>query len=398
MLKVIFVDDETPLLSGLKRSLRSMRKEWDMEFISEPKEALEFITQNSIDVLVTDLRMPAMNGAELLRNVVEVSPNCIRIVLSGEVGTSLVYETLGVAHRFLSKPSSADDICAAIKSSISMKEYLLNDDLLKIVNGIKELPTIPAIYEELVDTLKSPDVPVSKLGEIIKKDLGLTAKVLKVVNSAFFGLRNNVTDPVMAVNYLGIEAIKSLALSVKAFEDFGNKDLENEINKIWTHSELVAIMCRQIAESEKMTDPEVEMCYMTGLLHDIGYLIIAENFPEKYQGLAEQFEKESLASVKEEIKLFGATHNGIGAYLLGLWNLDHAIIEAVAYHHEPMKAAAHEIGPLAILHVADAFAYGFEDVESFKERVDFEYLAKADCFKKLPVWKQVCAAALEEAL
>ena len=390
MLKIVFVDDECSLLGGLKRMLRKMRNEWDMSFFESAREVLEFMQHSHVDVLVTDLRMPEMNGAELLRRAVEIQPETVRIVLSGEVGTSLVYETLGNAHRFLSKPVAADDLQQAIGSSVSMRSYLNDERLLKTVNGIKELPTVPVIYEDLVEALKCPDTPISRLGEIIKRDPGLTAKLLKVVNSAFFGLKNTITDPVSAVNYLGIDVVKSLAVSVKAFEKFGNAAAKGIVSDLWDHSELVANMCRKIAESECLPHDDVEKCYMTGLLHDIGSLILADNFSEKYMEFKTGVDGNSECAVDREVELFGAEHGSIGAYLLGLWNIDHVIIEAVAFHHDPMKSHVGEIGPLAILHVAECFSFGFFDIEEMQRRIDFQYMKRINCLQKIPQWRQIC--------
>lgn len=392
MLKIIFVDDESSLLGGLKRMLRKMRNEWDMSFFESPAEALEFMQQTDVDVLVTDLRMPGINGAELLKKVIEMQPETVRIVLSGEVGTSLVYETLGNAHRFLSKPVSAEDLQQAISSSVAMRGYLNDAKLLKIVNGIKELPTIPVIYEDLVEALKSPDTPISHLGEIIKRDPGLTAKLLKVVNSAFFGLKNTITDPVSAVNYLGIDAVKSLALSVKAFDNFGNDDVQGIVSGLWDHSERVANMCRKIAESEGLSDNDVEKCYMTGLLHDIGSLIMADNFSDKFLEFKMGIDGNAECAVDQEEEWFGATHGSIGAYLLGLWNIDHAIIEAVAFHHTPRKSQVKGIGPLTILHIAECFSYGALNAEILQKRIDLQYMKDIDCLQKIPQWKLVCEA------
>ncbi len=395
MLQILFVDDESSLLNGLKRLLRAKRNEWNMEFADSAAKALELMQDTDFDVLVTDLRMPKMNGAELLKEVADLYPSCMRIVLSGEVGTSLVYETMGVAHRFLSKPISGEDLCASIVSSVSMKEYLLNKDLQRMATSVKTLPSIPAIYEELVDALKSPEISMSRIGEIIKKDVAMTAKILNVVNSAFFGLKSTVSDPVVAVNYIGIEAVKSLVISIQAFQSVGDGEIGKCIESVWLHSEHVAKICRKIADTEKMTDPLVETCYMTGLLHDIGQLVLALNYPKEFIQCREKCGNEPSGMIGLEQKVFGASHDSIGAYLLGLWNLDHSVIESVAYHHEPRRSATRQMGPLAILHVAEALVYGMGDAEQLKSRLDFAYLKEIGCLERLPVWSNACVDILE---
>ncbi|NRA40377.1 MAG: HDOD domain-containing protein [Planctomycetes bacterium] len=394
---VLFVDDETSILNALRRMLRNKRNEWEMYFASSGKEALAVLADHDVDVIVTDLRMPQMNGAELLKHIIDENIQCIRIVLTGEVGTSLAYECMGVAHRFLGKPTSCEELCVAVSGSMQMRKFLLDDGLLNAVNGIKNLPTIPAIYEELTDALRSPDVPLVKLGEIIKKDPGMTAKILKVVNSAFFGLKNSVSDPIMAVNYIGIEPIKSLVLSTEAFQHYADESMKAYVEAVWEHSEQVAQICKSIAQSEGMSEGIIETCYMTGLLHDIGSLILAQNFPEKIREKFQQSKSvlDDADGISHEESVFGTTHASIGAYLLGLWNLDDVVIESVAFHHKPCDSVVDGIGPLVILHVADAFSYGFDDVSQFKDRLDFDFLKRISCFDKLPAWKIACVKHME---
>ena len=397
MMNILFVDDETSLLGGLKRLLRPKRDEWNMEFADSGAEALELMKTIEFDVLVSDLRMPKMSGAELLKQVSELYPGCMRIVLSGEVGTTLVYETMGIAHRFLSKPISGEDLCASIISSVSMKEYLLNKDLQRMATNVKTLPSIPAIYEELIDALKSPEVSMGRVGEIIKKDVAMTAKILNVVNSAFFGLKTTVSDPVLAVNYIGIEAVKSLVISIQAFQSVGDGEIGKYVEAVWKHSEHVAKICRQIAVTEKMSDPLIETCYMTGLLHDIGQLVLALNYPKEFIQCREKCGNEPSGMIGLEQKVFGASHDSIGAYLLGLWNLDHSVIESVAYHHEPRRSATRVMGPLAILHVSESLVYGMGDAEQLKSRLDFSYLKEVGCLERLPLWSNSCKDLLENS-
>ncbi|MBU1096691.1 MAG: HDOD domain-containing protein [Bacteroidetes bacterium] len=331
--KILFVDDEPNIIDALKRMLFTMDKEWEMNFVLSGHEALKILQLNEMDVIITDMRMPEMDGAQLLSAVREKYPHLIRIVLSGHSDDEMALRSTTVAHQYLTKPCSSENLILTIKRAIQLREYLNDKNLIDLVHGLKQLPSLPELYIKLDEEIKSEKVSLQKVGDIMSKDIMMSAKILQLVNSAFFGLPSKVTNPLQAVNLLGLNVIKSLVLYVKVFSS-GNSFNHSflTINQLWKHSILVANMAKRIIKNEVGDRIMESDAYVAGLLHDIGKIIIYSD-----KNLAPQlnnYTKNNECTFTEaEYKLLKNSHSEVGAYLLGIWNLPDNIIEAVALHN-----------------------------------------------------------------
>ena len=180
MKRVLFVDDEVFVLDGLKRMLRRMRTQWEMDFVDSGESALQMMAQKEFDVIVSDMRMPNMNGAELLNEVKDLHPNTIRFILSGYSDKDLILKSLDSTHQYLAKPCDPETLKTRILRATSLQESISNDALKNLISQLGELPTLPALYEEILSLLRQPDVSSECLSDAIKKDIGMTAKILKV--------------------------------------------------------------------------------------------------------------------------------------------------------------------------------------------------------------------------
>ena len=212
--RVLFVDDDPLVLQGLQRMLRPQRGEWDMTFAGSGAEALKFLGATTVDVVVSDMLMPGMNGAQLLAEVMRLHPETIRIILSGHANKDLILQCVGCTHQYLSKPCEPDALRAVIRRATSLETNLENARVKELVAKLGELPTIPALYSQVVTALNDPDTTVAEVGRIVEQDPAMTAKLLKLVNSAYFGLRRQVSSAAEAAAYLGIDTIKSDRKSV----------------------------------------------------------------------------------------------------------------------------------------------------------------------------------------
>jgi len=183
MKRLLFVDDENKVLQGLQRQLRSMRHEWDMHFIDGSRKALEFMAANPVDVIVSDMMMPEMDGAELLTEVSKRHPNTVRIVLSGHAEREAVLRLVGPAHQYLSKPCDAEELRTAVARAFALRDLLSNENLKQLATRIKCLPTLPALYQQLTDELRNEDAAVERIGEIISHDIGMTTKILQLLTT-----------------------------------------------------------------------------------------------------------------------------------------------------------------------------------------------------------------------
>jgi DNA-binding NarL/FixJ family response regulator len=214
--RILFADDEALVLEGLQRMLRNMRPEWDMVFVAGGAKALELMEQSPFDVVVSDMRMPGMNGAVLLGEVMKRFPRTIRLILSGHADQELILKCVGSTHQYLTKPCEPDALRAAVRRATELENSLQDQNLRQLISQMDRLPSIPSLYIEIVELLRDPDVGIQEVAEIIAKDMGMTAKILKLVNSSFFGLHRRLSSAAEAASYLGLDTIKSLVLSINA--------------------------------------------------------------------------------------------------------------------------------------------------------------------------------------
>jgi len=180
--QILFVDDEPMLLSGLKRSLHAMRQEWEMTFVSGGQEALQAMAEHPYDIIVTDMQMPVMNGAQLLEEVKNKYPQCLRFVLSGQANRDTILKTVNPAHQFLSKPCDSAELKRRLTRALAIRNLLQNEELRELVSKLESLPTLPTLYADLIHELDKDEPSVARIGQLVSEDMALTAKILQLVN------------------------------------------------------------------------------------------------------------------------------------------------------------------------------------------------------------------------
>jgi len=389
---VLFVDDEPNVLSGLRRALRPLRERWNMEFVSSGDEALQRLDMSPFHVVVSDMRMPGMDGAQLLNEVLQRHPHVIRIILSGYSDREMIMRSVGATHQYLNKPTEPDILQQAIDGAIGLAS-LLDDEpaLMPLIARIKTLPTIPRLYENVRAELTSDDPSINRLANVIAGDPSMTAKVLQLVNSAFFGLRRQVSDLEQAVSLLGIENIKTLILTQQLFSEIGGHNIGSLcLESLWNHSLQVGTLAQQIARHEKAERNIVSASMTAGMLHDIGKLILAANLTESYDRIIELATREGYDLHRVEHLEYGATHAGLGAYLLGIWGLPEPIVEAVAFHHEPNTETGNNFTALSAVHIANALLHESREPASDSEsHVDTDYLHELGVMNHLADWRDL---------
>jgi HD-like signal output (HDOD) protein len=399
--RILFVDDEPMVLKGLQRTLRKMRDVWEMTFSSSSKEALQLLGSGGFDVIVSDLRMPEIDGMQLLNEVKSKHPGVIRIILSGQVEQDTTFKSVQVAHQSLSKPCDADILKQTLNELFALRNLLEDESIKRIVSQTETLPSLPAVYTRIIDELQSPEPSVKKVGEIICADLGMTAKILQVVNSAFFGLVRKINNPKDAVMLLGTETIKALVLSVKIFSEFNQKKFAwFNFDDLFDHSVSVSIFAQSISKEEHLEKHLINNALMAGMFHDLGKLILVTNFQEPYRKiLAEAREtKQNLWNLERDE--FGTSHSEIGAYLMGLWGLEFPVIEAIAFHHCPGKSLSKSTGLLTAVHFGDAYdrvknSGNGQDCGNELRQLDTEYLDNLGVASRLSDWQNVCKELIE---
>ncbi|MGD9849718.1 MAG: HDOD domain-containing protein [Nitrospirales bacterium] len=390
--RILFVDDEPNLLEGLKRILRPFRHEWEMGFVGNGAAALVSLEQNHWDVVVSDVRMPGMNGVELLNEVRKRHPQTIRILLSGQADKQLIFDAIGPAHQYLAKPCDGEFLRATISRACALGDLLQDKNIKQLISKIESIPSLPSLYLQLEKELQSCESSIEKAAAIVGKDIGMTAKILKLVNSAFLGIPLTVTDPIQAVRYLGLDTLKTLVLTFKIFEQLGqNGCVGFDMNRFWSHCLSTGEQARKIAKEEKSDPPIVEAALAGGLLHDVGMLLFLTYFPDRYQEALKNFTNRECSLMESERETFGTTHAEVGAYLLGLWGLPNSIMEAVAFHHQPIESSDQTITPLTVVQVANGLAeekdsHILEGDSLFFER---ELLPESSFANRLQTWREL---------
>ena len=360
------------------------------------REALDLMEEQRFDVVVSDMRMPVMDGAQLLNEIKDRYPDVIRIILSGYADRKLIMDSLGVTHQYLSKPCDAETLKAAVARALSLRSLFKEDPSFQpLISRIHTLPSLPSLYLEIMNELRSPEATISSISQIIARDPAMTAKLLQLVNSAFFGLPQTVSTPEQAVKLLGLDMMRTLVLSTHVFKQCDHQSIQGaDLDPLWRHSSIVGIFSKQIAIFEGADAQVSGEAMMAGLLHDIGKLVLLVNLPEDYARLHKLMQREDADLLELEHLSFGATHAEIGAYLLGLWGLPNVIVDAVARHHHPAERLGSGFSPLAAVYVANILANEFAGTgDKAEEIIDWDYLQEHAV--RLPKWRDLCRNALE---
>lgn len=375
--RILFVDDDIQILEGLRALVKPMEREWAISFAESGAQALAFLDQRAFDAIVTDLGMSQMDGRQLLEQVARLHPTTLRIAFSTPGHPELLARSVGVVHQALCKPFKLDDLIAMIGNAFRLGNRIVDQEVKRVIGSIDYLPTIPRLYQELHQALGKEDVTVKIVGDIIRRDVGMTAKILKLVNSSFFGLRRTVENLQEAVAFLGTETIQVLVLAHGLFDQTGTLATKTlTLEDIWQHSLSVAEGARALAAMEGLSRPLKAEAFMGGMLHDVGIVVLAKNFPERYDRVVQLCEDENLPVYTGEQREFGLGHAEVGAYLLGLWGIQPAVLKAVSLHHTPSILRATSFDPVLAIHLADNFcdAHGhhplFERSELDERAVD----------------------------
>jgi len=399
MKHILFVDDEPAVLSGLRNSLRRHRKVWNMTFVSSGPEALATLQERSFDVIVTDMRMPGMDGATLLTHVKADHPGTVRIVLSGHAELEAALRAVPVAHQFLAKPCDPGTLEAVVERACRLQELVGDDQLHAIIGHIDRLPPAPRIYSRILEVLANPESTLQDLADLIEQDVSISAKLLQLVNSAFFAVGAPITDVASAVSRVGFDTVKNLTLASEVFAATPPPTHGFSSESFQAHCLLTARITRELMIHTDRRDD----AFMVGLLHDIGKLLLVSEMPNQWEAAMTVSHADGIPFHEAEQQVHGVTHAEIGAYLLGLWGLPYPIVEAVGNHHAPHRVPSRELDLVVAVHVADALAWELvpPDVPSPRPatpRMDDACLEKLGLSEELEGWREranTCAGSPE---
>jgi HD-like signal output (HDOD) protein/ActR/RegA family two-component response regulator len=390
--RILFVDDDELILRSIERVLKRQAQEssWELHFVTDGESALDLLARLPFDVILVDSHMPRMSGSALLRRVQELHPGMVRILLSGNTGLDLLRTALPLAHQFLAKPCDSQLLRTTLENACGLRGILSRPELRQLVGSSNELPSAPRTYVEISNVLGNPRAGTRAVAEIIEKDSALSARVLQLVSSGFYGLPRQVSSIGGAVAFLGVEVIKAIVLSVEVSKMFPVAQAipEFSIDALQRRSSAAA----QLAKRLLGHDSGSESVLIAGMLQDVGQLILAARAPQRFGIALSTSARGKTPLFEAELELFGATHAEIGGYLLGLWALPSRIVQAVALHLEPY-VEVRTFDASAALYVANLLSVNpdvpaLEEVPRRTTAIDLSFLRSLGVAKQLDEWRR----------
>ena len=250
MRDIVFVDDERELLDGLRARLYKHRHDWNMQFLLSGDEAIAAFEKQNVDLIVSDVRMPGMDGGQLLAVVKQRWPNTVRIIVSGYSDPVQAVRLTSLAHQYVAKPCDGQQLENIIERCFNLQDLLSQEPLRKVVGRIGNLPAMPKTYGRLQAALSQPTVTAAEIGDIVNADAAIASKVLQITNSAFFRLRKPMVRIKDAVTYLGFATVRNLVLSAEIFSQWktppGLSDVDPE--HLQNHAQTTAAACKALAD------------------------------------------------------------------------------------------------------------------------------------------------------
>lgn len=349
MKRVLFVDDEPRVLEQLQQMLESQNHQWDMAFAPGGEAALMLLDATPFDVVVSDIAMPGMDGAALMKIVCERYPATVRIVLSAPQEMEEALRAVPVAHQFLLQPCDSNMLRVAVERATSLSNILCNKLRANLVGSVKDLPVLPRTYQALRQKLSEPEASIRDVVHIVEQDVAISAKILQLLNSAFFGLPREVSSVRTAVGFLGIAMLQNLVLSAGVFTIFDQlaRLPGFSCEELRAHSQLTAKIAGQIPASAHVGGVAV----VAGLLHDVGKLLLATRAPAHFKRALEGAKAEGLPLCAVETELMGVSHAEVEAYLLGIWALPSPVVGAVAHRHHRDRVPQDSLDAVGIVYI-----------------------------------------------
>lgn len=387
--KILFVNDSTKA-QYLQCMLERMKELWDIQFVEAEADVWNCLTIEKYDVLVLDLKTPEINGIALLHEVSQRYPHIVRVIIVGPSDQEQVLRAIRSNHNIITQPFNPLSLIGLIDRSCKLREIIHNEDLKRFVAGISRLPSLPSLYQQIVEEMQSPKVSVKRIADLIAQDVTMTAKILQLVNSAFFSLPQKIVNPHQAAVLLGIDILKGLILHVHIFSSFQlDPRIKNfSIQSLAKHSILVGKLAREIVLAETNIRDMEENALIAGLLHDIGKLVLLQD-PERFNQVIAHSQERNCDHYHAEYEIMGASHAEIGAYLLDLWGIPEPVVHAIAFHHNPNKSMDKNFSVLTAVHVANALACRKNsDTKEFPE-LDLFYLLSIHKKEEVSKWIEI---------
>ena len=391
--RLLFVEGDAVTLRGLGRVLEPRRADWDMVFAVNTADALAALDREPFDAVVAGLNLSGTTGVGFLNEVAKRHPRLVRFIRCTFEERRGLKGFAGSAPQHFPTDLDADEALNVVRRALLIEEWFGNPAIKALLTKLRKLPTLPSLYSQLLHELQSPNVAVDTVAQLIAKDPVMTAKMLQLVNSAYFAMPRQITDPVEAVMILGLERVRSLILLAQVFSQFDKTQCEGfQLEELWRHSVAVGTYAHLICQAERKPTALADQAFTAGLLHDLGKLLLAGNLPQVYAQVLEQAQRRKVPTRTVGFELFGTTHAELAACLLGTWGLPLGILEAVAWHHQPALSDDTTFSLLTAVHVANAIDHEKRapPADALVSLMDPAYIQRLGLAGRRNRWRETC--------
>jgi len=398
---ILFVDDNPNIINGIKRALRRERNNWVLFFAYSAEEALELMADTPIDLIVTDIMMPGMQGDELLIYVAAQYPATIRFILSGYANETVLKKSMTVAHQYLSKPCNISLLKETIFQVFKIQSCISNPHLIDSIGDISQLPSLPTVYQQLKLEVDKENSTSDSIANIFSHDIAFSAKLLQIVNSPYFGLKQKISNLSQAVNLIGVQQLTDLVLGTFIKESFSthNQKYKYIFEYIYTDSMRAAVLAKKISLAEGQKEDRPDQAFLGALLHNMGLLIIMSKLPDKFNTLLEALNQTDTDIIILEKQIFGFTRAEVAAYLLGLWKIPPRVIESILLQFNPNETEYEGVNALTAVHVASALLKpsGIQDSSRlFECSLDIKYLERIGKLEQIAYWQELAQTVIQK--
>jgi HD-like signal output (HDOD) protein len=354
-MRLVLVDNEHRVADAHRRAFRTVRPEWDVVLAHDARAALDALDAAQTDVFIAELGKPPSDGALLFETVRDRWPSTVRIALSQFAEREIALRVERCAHRFIHKPCDTFALAMIVERCATLRAAIDDPRILEAIGGLEALPRPPLTVQALEKVLADPDAGVIAVSAVVSRDASLAARLLRVVNSSFFGISRQVTRVDAAVNFMGVSLVRAIAFADGAARSFRIPAAILDLDEWNTHAVRVGAAARDVVMAVAPRDRALaDEAFLAGLLHDVGQLVLAGVTPAAWHTLEQEALRERLTIDEMEVRTSRTSHAFIGAYLLSVWGLPSSVVEAVAFHHSPERLPGTMFDAAMAVHIADS--------------------------------------------
>ena len=377
----------------LAETTQALDAGWEATSVATDTEALAQLEERSFDAFLVDFNLGSPDASDLLNYALEWRPDTVRYLLAYEADLALVAAKVLGSPNILPKPSDPASLKKRLEEGVndSTPEQNGADSPTQANPG----PAVPSVYGAVLKAIESLGVTDQHVGEIIAQDEELSSELVRLTNSSYLGLPSDISHAVEAVRCLGFETVKALVLALQFLAEHGRlKPAYLSLDQLWQHSVKVGQIARDLVLFETKDRTLASQALIAGLLHDLGKVVLANNFADLYGRVHSLARKQPVTLWDVEKEMFGANHGEIGACLIGMWNMPGPVVDATALHHEPPLGEHERLTPLAALHIANVLEHQLStdnDGMMVAPIINTAFLEELGLLQRLPVWRAAFA-------